>query len=315
MNDGEREETGIMANRPLFGANVDPTTSELAETFRRAVLADSGGFDLVTVQDHPYNRRFVDTWTLLTALAMRTERVHLGTNVANLPLRPPAMLAKAAATLDVLSNGRVQIGLGAGAFWQAIAAYGVPQRSPAEAYTAFEDALHILRGMWDGAGHSFTYEGKVYQVRGAQPGPAPAHRIPIWVGASGPKMLRLTGRMADGVLVSSTYESPARLLQINAQIDEGAGEAGRETSAIRRGYNVMGIVDYGQVGGKPAGLGDGVLYGRPQDWAAMLTELYTEYGQDTFIYWPVGGAGYKQLQAFAREVIPAVNAAVANAEK
>jgi alkanesulfonate monooxygenase SsuD/methylene tetrahydromethanopterin reductase-like flavin-dependent oxidoreductase (luciferase family) len=301
----------MMPNVPLFGANVDPTTAELQETYHRARLADEWGLDMVMVQDHPYNKRFLDTWTLLTALAMKTERVHLGTNVANLPLRPPAMLAKAAATLDVLSDGRVELGLGAGAFWPAINAYGVDPRSPGEAYTAFQDALHILKGMWENAGHSFTYKGEFYQVRGAQPGPAPAHPIRIWVGASGPKMLRLTGRMADGVLVSSTYESPARLLEINRLINEGAQEASRQPEAIRRGYNLMGIVDFGQIGGKPAGLQQGIIYGTPQDWINTLTEYYSDYGQDAFIFWPVADEPVKQLEIFAKEIVPAVKETVA----
>lgn len=299
-----------MPNMPLFGANVDPATDELAESFARAALADREGYDLITIQDHPYNRRFVDTWTLLTALAMKTERVHLGTNVASLPLRPPAMLAKAAATLDVLSGGRVELGLGAGAFWEGINAYGVSPRTPGEAYQAFEDALHIIRGMWDNAGRTFTYEGSVYQVRGARPGPVPAHPIRVWVGASGPRMLRLTGRMADGILVSSTYHSPARLLEDNKRIDEGAAEAGRQPTDIRRGYNLMGMVDFGQIGGRPAGLQQGVIYGTPSDWAAELKRLYTDFGQDTFILWPVGDQPVRQLEVFAREVMPAVREAV-----
>lgn len=297
-----------MANTPIFGANVDPTTSELQESFERARLADQLGYDLVTVQDHPYNRRFVDTWTFLTILAMKTERVHVGMNVANLPLRPPAMLAKAAATLDVLSGGRVELGVGAGAFWQGIQAYGVAPRTPKEAYTAFEDALHIIKGMWENVGKSFTYKGEFYQVQGAQPGPAPAHPIRLWVGASGPKMLRLTGQMADGILVSSTYEPPKRLLEINAQIDEGAQQAGRRPDAIQRGYNLMGMVDFGQ--GKPSSLQDGVIYGTPKDWVEELSRYYHEYRQDAFVFWPVGDAPKQQLEVFAKEIMPAVKESV-----
>src|SRR5438105_15958384 len=97
-----------------------------------AVLADELGFDLVGIQDHPYQRRFFDTWTLLTAIAMRTERITVFPDVANVPLRPPAMLAKAAATLDILSDGRLELGLGAGGFWKGIEAYDGPVRTAAE---------------------------------------------------------------------------------------------------------------------------------------------------------------------------------------
>jgi alkanesulfonate monooxygenase SsuD/methylene tetrahydromethanopterin reductase-like flavin-dependent oxidoreductase (luciferase family) len=291
---------------PLFGANVDPTTDELAQTYERTQLAEHGGLDLVMIQDHPYNRRFLDTWTLATALAMKTERIHVGTNVANLPLRPPAMLAKAAATLDVLSGGRVELGLGAGAFWQGVSALGGRTRTPGEAFIAFKDALHIIKGLWNHAGRSFTYEGEIYGVRGAQFGPTPAHSIRLWVGASGPKMLHLTGKMADGVLVSSTYEPLPRLLEINQQIDAGAAEAGRAPDEIRRGYNLMGVIDYGQYGSQPAGLGNGVIYGTVRDWVDFLLELYHDYGQDTFIIWPVGEEPVAQLKAFTDEIVPAV---------
>src|SRR5438094_10504607 len=92
-----------------FAVFVTPQASE--RPLRLAGLADELGFDGVGVQDHPYQRRFFDTWTLLTAIAMRTERITVFPDVANLPLRPPAMLAKAAATLDILSGGRLELGL------------------------------------------------------------------------------------------------------------------------------------------------------------------------------------------------------------
>lgn len=94
----------------LFGANVDPVWGEGDQPLRYARQADRAGLDLVTVQDHPYQQAFHDTWTLMAFLAARTERVTFVPTVANLPLRPPAMLAKAAASFDLLSGGRLQLG-------------------------------------------------------------------------------------------------------------------------------------------------------------------------------------------------------------
>ncbi len=292
-----------------FGANIDPSILGIETAYSIADYADRVKLDLIGVQDHPYNRRHLDTWTLLTALGVRTKHVNLVTNVANLPLRPPAMLAKAAATLDVLTGGRVEVGLGAGAFWTGVRAMGGEERTPAQAYAAFEDAVTIIRGLWNSGGRGVTYRGEVYHLEGAQFGPAPAHPIPLWVGASGPKMLRLTGRLADGIWVSSTYEPPARLLEINARINEGAAEAGRPPEAIRRGYNVMGLIDYGQIGGKPAGLQPGILYGTPQDWVTLLHSYQHEYGMDTFMFWGVGDDEEGQLRAFAEDVVPALRSA------
>lgn len=240
---------------PLFGANVDPSAREPREPFERARLADDLGLDLIGVQDHPYNPAFLETWTLVAALATATRRVHVLTNVLSTPLRPPAMLAKAATTLDVLTGGRVELGLGAGAFERGIVSFGGAFGSPAERYKAFKESLEIIRGMWASAGGTFSYAGEVHRLDGALPGPAPAHPIRIWTGALGPRMLRLTGSLADGLLVSSTYVRTEQLPQFNRLLDEGAAAAGRPPTAIRRGYNVMGLIEDGNVrlrAGRPA---------------------------------------------------------------
>jgi alkanesulfonate monooxygenase SsuD/methylene tetrahydromethanopterin reductase-like flavin-dependent oxidoreductase (luciferase family) len=289
---------------PLFGANVDPRADNPSEPFHRASLAEQNDLDLITVQDHPYNRNYFDTWTLLTALAMRTERVHLGTNVISTPLRPPAMLSKMAATLDVLSQGRLELGLGAGAYWRGIAAYGGEQRSPGEAVTAFEDVLHIVRGMLENAGGSFTYEGPVYQVRGARPGPAPAHRIRIWTGAYKPRMLRLTGRLADGIFVTSTYLPPEGLTRMNRLIDEGVQDAGRTPTQVRRGYNLMGVLDLGRTDTRLDEQQVGQINGPAEHWINEIVRFYRDYRLDTFIFWPVAGNEPLQIEAFATQVVP-----------
>lgn len=291
---------------PRFGANIDPTLPDLDAPFARAAIADRAGLDLIAVQDHPYNRRMLETWTLLSMLAARTERVHLVTNVANIPLRPPAMLAKQAATLDLLSGGRIELGIGAGAFWQGIAAYGVPHRAPGDAYAAFRDALTIIRGMLDNADGSYSYEGEFYRVDGVRPGPGPAHHVPIWMGAVGPRMLRLAGRQADGVLISNSYIPESHLPAIHQSIDEGAAQAGRSPSQIRRGYNLMGAI-------APKGSGislDRGLVGSVERWTEAILKLYYEDRMDTFVFWPVAGDEQAQIEVFAQEVVPAVRAAL-----
>jgi alkanesulfonate monooxygenase SsuD/methylene tetrahydromethanopterin reductase-like flavin-dependent oxidoreductase (luciferase family) len=295
---------------PQFGISIDPATDDLSHAFRRARIADTFGLDLITIMDHPYNANLLDTWTLLTALAMRTERVHVGTNVLCLPLRSPALLAKMAATLDVLTEGRVELGLGAGAFWDGIAAWGVPRRTPGKAYQAFYDALHILRGLWDHAGDAFSYTGEVYSVDNAILGPTPPHRIPIWVGAGGPRMLRLVGRMADGLFLSRNYVPPKNLLAMNKRVDAGAQEVGRDPAAIRRGYNLMGMLNLSRDDTKVTGLKPEFVSGTVDDWVAQIVTWVTEFGMDTFIFWPIGGNKIAQIEVFAQEVAPAVKAAL-----
>ena len=296
---------------PLFGISVDPSANDHKKPLQRAQVADKLGLDLMTLMDQPYNGKQFDTWTLMTALAVQTERVHLGTNVLNLPLRPPAMLAKMAATLDVLSGGRLELGLGAGAYWDGVAGFGGPRRTPGEAYRAFKDALHILKGMWADAGSTFSYEGALYQVENAQAGPAPAHPIRIWAGAYGPKMLKLTGQMADGVIVSYNFVPPAKLADLNQRIDEGALEAGREPQEIRRGYNLMGVIDTGE-NTRVRGLKPEYIQGTTQEWAGKLVDLYANFRMDTFIFWPIGGNAPAQIEAFAQEVRPLVIETLSN---
>src|SRR5919197_844104 len=96
-----------------FGASIDPSAAALPEARRIARRADELGFELVGIQDHPYQRRFLDTWMLIATLLAETERVRLFPNVTNLPLRGPAMIAKQAASLDVLSGGRFELWVGA----------------------------------------------------------------------------------------------------------------------------------------------------------------------------------------------------------
>src|SRR3954470_19336412 len=98
----------------LVGVFVVPDAADPAQTLAQIEAADAGCLDLVGIQDHPYQRRFLDTWTLLSYAAARTGRIRLVPDVANLPLRPPAVLAKAAASLDLLTGERVELGLGAG---------------------------------------------------------------------------------------------------------------------------------------------------------------------------------------------------------
>jgi alkanesulfonate monooxygenase SsuD/methylene tetrahydromethanopterin reductase-like flavin-dependent oxidoreductase (luciferase family) len=155
-----------------FGLFPVPNADDLEVVRSLARRADELGLDLIGIQDHPYQWRYLETWALIADLVARTERVRLFPDVANLPLRGPAMIAKHAATLDVLSGGRFELGLGAGAFWEPIAAMGGPVRSPREALESLEEAIEIIRLFWSGE-RSIAFEGKHYRVKGLHPGPAP----------------------------------------------------------------------------------------------------------------------------------------------
>jgi alkanesulfonate monooxygenase SsuD/methylene tetrahydromethanopterin reductase-like flavin-dependent oxidoreductase (luciferase family) len=258
------------------------------------------GLDLVGIQDHPYQRRFLDTWTLISTFVPVTQRIRFFPDVACLPLRQPAMLAKAAASLDVLSGGRVEMGLGAGAFWDAIEAMGGPRRRPGEAVRSVEEAIQVMRLVWSEE-RSVRFDGEIYTLNGLKPGPHPVHNIGIWVGAGGPRMLRLIGRLADGWVPSMGWATPDRLPEMHGRIDEGAASAGRDPGEIRRVYNISGMI------GEEI---EGSLSGPASRWIDELSRFALELGMDTFIYWPAEDH-VRQVELFASEVVPAVRETVA----
>lgn len=279
----------------LFGSFITPANADPSRTVGLAVLSEQVGLDLVTFQDHPYQPGYLDTWTLLSWVAARTERVHLAANVTNLPLRPPAVLARSVASLDLLSGGRVELGLGAGAFWDAIEAMGGRRLTPGQGVQALEEALDVIRQMWDGhARGGIRVDGELHRVVGAKRGPAPAHDVGIWLGAYKPRMLALTGRRADGWLPSLSYMKPGDLTTGNAIIDDAAQEAGRSPSDVRRLLNING---------RFTPTGRGPLHGPAEQWAEELADLALGEGIGTFI---LGSDDPDDLRRFAGAVAPAV---------
>ena len=244
---------------------ADPLVSTAQEVERL-------GLDYIGVQDHPYQRRFVDTWTLLSMIAATTERVRVFPDVACLPLRPPAVLAKAAASLDLLSGGRVELGLGAGAFWDAVEGYGGPRRGPGEALAALAEAIQVIRKVWSGE-RNLRFEGEHYRLAGCT-GPLPAHPIGIWLGVNGPRAPRLAGQVADGWVPS--FRGDLRVLRDRS----GWTRARPKRDATRRAAPVL------NVGGVITdGASEGMLRGPTAQWVDELTTLVVEHGFDTFILW------------------------------
>jgi alkanesulfonate monooxygenase SsuD/methylene tetrahydromethanopterin reductase-like flavin-dependent oxidoreductase (luciferase family) len=288
---------------PRFGLFLVPNAAEYPDLLRQAAAAERGGLDLIGIQDHPYQRRYLDTFALIGDLLARTERLRIFPDVANLPLRPPAQLAKLAASLDVMSGGRFELGLGAGSFWDAIAAMGGPRRSPGESVEALEEAIEIIRRFWSGE-RSVMYEGRHHRVTGLHPGPPPAHEIGIWIGAYRPRMLDLTGRLADGWVPSYGGAPPEAVPELSKRIDDAAANAGRDPGAIRRLYNIKGTIADGPVRER--------LHGPPDHWIETLTGFVLELGFDSFLFWPQDDV-LGQLERFAQEVVPGVREAVAAA--
>jgi alkanesulfonate monooxygenase SsuD/methylene tetrahydromethanopterin reductase-like flavin-dependent oxidoreductase (luciferase family) len=296
------------AETPLqFGISIVPATEALERIRELVRTADDAALDLVGIQDHPYQRRFLDAWSLIPVLLAETKRISFFTDVANLPLRPPAVMAKAAASLDVLSGGRFELGLGAGAFPDVAASMGGPRRTPGESVEALEEAIDVIRLMWSSE-RSVSFAGKHYRLDGAHPGPRPAHPIGIWVGAFKPRMIRLVGRKADGWLPSLGVLTRDEQRAGNEQIDRAAVKAGRDPRSIRRILNLQGVI-----GDRPApprsSLPVGYLAGEPlagpPDWWVETLAGFVDDGFDTLVFWPVHTTP-DQVELLAAEVVPSL---------
>ena len=278
-----------------FGVFLPNPASQAATVVRLAVLAEQRGLDLVGVQDHPYNADLLDTWTLLSHLAAATETIRLFPDVACLPLRPAAVLARSAASLDLLTNGRVEIGLGAGYLLDPIAGMGGPRLTRGESVDALHEAIAVMRAIWT-ADDPITLPGRFHHLENAQPGPRPVHDIGIWVGSYQRRMLALTAELADGWIPSQAYASPEETAKLNIRLDQLATDAGRQPADIVRIYNVNG---------RFAPNGRGFLDGPPKVWAEQLTELALTQGFSSFIMGATGDiiAG---ISTFADEVVPEI---------
>jgi alkanesulfonate monooxygenase SsuD/methylene tetrahydromethanopterin reductase-like flavin-dependent oxidoreductase (luciferase family) len=256
-----------------FGIFPSPRADSSQEALQMARVADEAGFDLIGIQDHPYQRRFLDTWALIAFVLAQTSRITVFPDVANLPLRPPRMMAKHAATLDQLSGGRFELGIGAGAFWQGIEAMGGRQLSPKQSVDHVELAIGEIREFWRG-------EGKF-------DGPPPAHDIGIWLGAYKPRMLRLTGALGDGWIPSQSYLPPDQVPEAMQRIDNAAAAEGRDPKQIRRVYNL--------ISDQPVT-------------AEQVADFATDLGFDSFIFSP---ADRHEVERLAHDLIPAAREEVA----
>ncbi|WP_402839851.1 LLM class flavin-dependent oxidoreductase [Microbacterium sp. GXS0129] len=284
----------------LFGTFPTPY-ADFPEVLRLARAAERAGFDMVSIQDHPYNTEFFDTLTLIGQLVARTEKIRFAGGVLNLPLRPPAVLAKSIATLDVISGGRIELGLGAGGFWDAIVAYGGDRLTPGESLKALSEGIDIIRALWDVNDRSrVRIEGEHYHLVGARRGPAPAHPVSIWVGGYKPRMLRLIGSKADGWWPSLGRTPLSEIPTMNDAIDSAAVAAGRDPKDVRRLANLTG-----QLQRSPT---DYLLQGPPTQWVEHLTWLAIEHGFSAFI---LAGDDSTNYELIGNEIIPAVREAVA----
>jgi probable F420-dependent oxidoreductase len=192
------------APRPFrFGVSVF-TAKDAADWASKARRAEELGYDMLLAPDHL--REALAPFPALTAAATATERLRVGTYVLNNDFRHPAIVAREAASLDAVSGGRFELGIGAGHMQSEYDETGI-RFDPAPVRVArLAEAVHIIRALLDG--ESVTFSGDHYRIDGHRGYPPPAQaRLPMLVGGNGPRVLELAGRFAD--IVSFTGFSPA----------------------------------------------------------------------------------------------------------
>jgi alkanesulfonate monooxygenase SsuD/methylene tetrahydromethanopterin reductase-like flavin-dependent oxidoreductase (luciferase family) len=268
-------------------------------------MAEALGLDYVCVRDMPDEAVPHDPWTLLTAIGMATSRISLFTIVCDLAQRPPEVVAKAAASLDLLTRGRVEIGLHINAVAHAPAAGTRQAFGDDDRYSALEEAIRVMHLLWS-SDESTPFNGKFFSLNESHPGCVPAHRIGIWLGGDSRQSGMLAGVLADGWLPDGFPAlQPGDLARGSRHVDEGATSAGRDASEIQRVWTIAGTI------GKDESAA--LFRGNARQWAEALAELAVDAGIDTFLL--VGGEDPEdQLQAFALEVVPQIRGLVGEGE-
>jgi len=215
-----------------FGIEFVPDRSP-HKVVELAALAEKGGFEYVWVTDHFNNR---NTYVVLTAIALNTQKIKLGPGVTNPYLVSPVWTASAVASLDEISSGRAVFGIGAGDR-VTLDSLGIPRVKP---LSAIEESVRMMKLLWKG--EAVRFKGEVFAVSGAKLNYTSGHEIPTYVGAQGPKLLELAGRIGDGVLINASH--PTDLELAIRQIMQGAKGANRNIQQIDIAAYTCFSVDY-----------------------------------------------------------------------
>ena len=226
--------------RMRFVFMVDPQEGlTYARMVELAQAAEQAGFDAFVRSDHwlslqgNWSAGATDAWTTLGGLARETARIRLGTMVSPITFRLPVALAKAVATVDEMSGGRVELGIGAGWYAPEHERFGIPYPPMAERFEMLEEQLQILVGLWTEP--SLTFEGRHYRLIGAVCEPKPLQRPhpPIVVGGYGkPRLVRLAASYADELNLDNP--TPESCVEVHGRLDAACRAAGREPGTVGR---------------------------------------------------------------------------------
>ena len=238
-----------MMRKILFGANIPQMGSDYDSMKRTVLECEKHGFDFVWIADHLQDmspsKPYFEGWTTLSALAAETSRIRLCTVLMNNLFRHPSLLAKMSATLDVISGGRLNFGIGAGWYSEECASYGIPFPRPLERIQRLEEAIEIIKELWTRDDVSFA--GKYYTLKNAILNPKPIQKPhpPIWTGImhGRRRMLRVIAKHADAWTISSLYlPTPKEHQQMTIALDNCCREVGRDPNQIKQALGIGCVI-------------------------------------------------------------------------
>ncbi|MFW9787927.1 MAG: LLM class flavin-dependent oxidoreductase [Candidatus Thorarchaeota archaeon] len=304
---------------PQFGFSYDDVT-ELSD---RAL---DNGFTGVWFSDHfmldanAVDKELLDPWLLMAALVRDNKKIRVGSLVFCNSYRPPALHAKMAATIDVISNGRLDFGIGAG--WKRLEflAYGYKFPKFATRAEQLEEAIQIIRGIW--TQEKFTFKGKHYQVKEVVSFPKPVQNpVPkIWVGSNrgGPRMIEIAAQYGDGINVAWGF-SPDQTNKIFNQLEEFAEKHGRKSGMIAKSVGLWTrvmkteaeIEDRIKENAAKRGISKEAyrkrvassLWGTPETVAERLVQYKEQGVSDIVLMFPYGEMR-EQINLFGESVVP-----------
>ena len=224
-----------MAEGLRFGICTDQNMP-WSTTVERWRYFESLGFDSIWDCDHftqpsRPGGHYYEGWTLLAALAARTERIRIGVLVSSNTFRHPGLLAQEAVTVDHISNGRLEVGLGAGWYVPEHETFGIEFPAPGILVERFSEAVEVIDRLL--REESVTFEGRHYRLRDAaiRPGPVQRPRPPLTLGAHGPRMLRIVAQYAD---TWNSFGTVEEMRARNQTLDEHCAAIGRDPGEIVR---------------------------------------------------------------------------------
>ena len=299
-------------------AGIDGAAAQWQRCLDVALSAEELGYDSIWVYDHfhnvptPSHEAVFECWTTMAALAQATSRIRLGQMVSCTSYRPPTLTAKITSSIDVISGGRLDWGVGAGWYDQEYRAYGYEYPKPAVRIGMMREAVEIVKAMWTGA--DTTYDGRHYQVAGAQCDPKPLQRPhpPVWIGGGGEQLtLKVVARLAD---CANFGGQPDEWRHKREVLKQHCAEVGRDEDEIRKTWSPEVFIRSTEAEVQAAGSRSvwhepvaswraGNLVGTPEQVCEKI-QTYLDLGCTGFVPWCADYPDTETLTLLATEVMP-----------